>query len=388
MKQLFRLQYEFSNADAYTEKGVDLGAKLRIDDIDDAEVRDVLAAIMPLDLHDTLQWTKRHQDEYTSLALLPLTVTTPEAVHHHLDGKKPHIVFCERPLHTITALNEVLYALNDTVDEGTIVCCHSMTATLKRHLIMEAYPFGIRQLVVAAHFLWHRVCPKLGLTRRLYFAATGGKNRTFHRVEVMGRLYRAGFEVLDEQFRMGHFFVVARKVKAPINDPEPLGSPIIHLKRKGKEGRDIVVHKFRTMYTYSEYIQPYLYHYQHLQKGGKFKDDYRVTPLGRIMRRWWLDELPMLWNLLRGDLKLVGVRPLSEHYFSLYSPEMQELRSHFKPGLVPPFFYERNTPSTIDEIQASERRYLEAYMKAPLRTDWKYFWGILTNIILRKKHSA
>ena len=77
MKQLFRLQYEFSNADAYTEKGVDLGAKLRIDDIDDAEVRDVLAAIMPLDLHDTLQWTKRHQDEYTSLALLPLTVTTP-----------------------------------------------------------------------------------------------------------------------------------------------------------------------------------------------------------------------------------------------------------------------------------------------------------------------
>ena len=96
----------------------------------------------------------------------------------------------------------------------------------------------------------------------------------------------------------------------------------------------------------------------------------------------------MLWNLLRGDLKLVGVRPLSEHYFSLYNPEMQELRSHVKPGLIPPFFYERNTPSTIDEIQASERRYLEAYMKAPLRTDWKYFWGILTNIILRKKHSA
>ena len=147
------------------------------------------------------------------------------------------------------------------------------------------------------------------------------------------------------------------------------------------------MHKFRTMYTYSEYIQQYVYQYQHLQTGGKFKDDYRINFWGRFLRRIWLDELPMVWNMLRGDMKLVGVRPLSRHYFSLYTPEMQELRTRTKPGLLPPFYYEKHTPETIDEIQESERRYLEAYLQHPFRTDWKYFWGIVGNILFRRKRS-
>ena len=56
--------------------------------------------------------------------------------------------------------------------------------------------------------------------------------------------------------------------------------------------------------------------------------------------------------------------------------------------MLPPFYYERKTPDTLDEIQASERRYLEAYLKHPFRTDWKYFWGIVGNIIFHRKHSA
>ena len=194
--------------------------------------------------------------------------------------------------------------------------------------------------------------------------------------------------MVDEQFRQGEFFVTARKVKAPVDDIAPTGSPIIHLRRVGKDGKMIVVHKFRTMYTYSEYIQSYIFQYQNLQSGGKFKNDYRINFWGRLLRKIWLDELPMVWNMLRGDIKLVGVRPLSNQYFSLYTPEMQQLRTRTKPGLLPPFYYERHTPETIDEVQASERRYLEAYLKHPFLTDWRYFWGIIGNIILRKKHSA
>ena len=148
------------------------------------------------------------------------------------------------------------------------------------------------------------------------------------------------------------------------------------------------MHKFRTMYTYSEYIQSYVYEYQHLEKGGKFKDDYRVNFWGTFLRKVWLDELPMVWNMLRGDMKLVGVRPLSRHYFSLYTPEMQELRTRTKPGLLPPFYYDRKSPETIEEVQESERRYLEAYLKAPRRTDWRYFWGIVGNIIFHHKKSS
>ena len=91
---------------------------------------------------------------------------------------------------------------------------------------------------------------------------------------------------------------------------------------------------------FSEYIQDYIYHYQSLERGGKFKDDYRVNEAGHLLRRLWLDELPMVWNMLRGDMKLVGVRPLSRQYFGLYTPEMQALRTRTKPGLLPPFYYE------------------------------------------------
>lgn len=119
--------------------------------------------------------------------------------------------------------------------------------------------------------------------------------------------------------------------------------------------------------------------------GGKIADDYRVNAIGRFLRKTWLDELPMLLNWAKGDLKLVGVRPLSNHYFSLYSEELRELRIKAKPGLVPPFY--ADMPVTLAEIQESERRYLELYFKSPFLTDWRYFWKAFRNIVFRGKRS-
>ena len=384
---LFQLQYELDADMVYTEQGTDRGAKLSESHVDNDEVRTILDATSHLSTKEWIKWLSIHRDDYPFMSVVPLSTITPQALRYRLEGQRPSLMFVTRPLHTIQELNEFLYAANDLMDDGAYLCCHSMTAVLKRRMLEERYPWGIRRLAVGLHYLWHRLCPKLGLTRELYFTITSGKNRTFNRVEILGRLYRAGFEVVDEEFRSGEFFVTARKVKAPVQDAEPTGSPIIHLRRKGKDGKEIVVHKFRTMYTYSEYIQTYMYQYQHLQSGGKFKDDYRVNFWGRFLRKVWLDELPMVWNMLRGEMKLVGVRPLSSQYFNLYSPEMQELRTRTKPGLLPPFYYDRKTPETIDEIQASERRYLEAYLKHPFRTDWRYFWGIVGNIVFRRKRS-
>lgn len=384
---LFRLQYEVEPR--YTEQGSEQGAKLDTAQVDDPEVRRFLDNTASMGYKQTFGYLKQKQLEYAdSIVVTPFTTRTPEALAYRLEGKAPKLLFMARPLHTVERLDDLLYTANRGLPEGSYLCCHSMTAVLKRRLIRERYPWGLRQLVVGWQYLWHRVCPKLRLTRGLYFAVTDGKNRTMSRVEIIGRLYRAGFEVVDEQFREGEFFVTGRKTKAPVDDTPPTGSPVIHLRRVGKDGNDIVVHKFRTMYTYSEYVQPYIYHYQSLERGGKFKDDYRVNFWGRVLRRVWLDELPMVWNMLRGDMKLVGVRPLSHQYFNLYSPEMQQLRVKAKPGLLPPFYYDRHTPETIDEVQASERRYMEAYLQHPFRTDWRYFWGIVGNILFHRKHSA
>ena len=387
-KALFRLQYELDSNQPYTEQGTDRGAKLSEDHVENVEVKEILDITSHRSPKEWLKWLSVNKDLRPIMAVIPLSTLTPEALNYRLNDKHPKIVFFTRPMHTLQKLNECLYMANEMLDYGSYLCCHSMTALLKRKMIEATYPWGVRQVVAGSQYLWHRVCPKLRFTRKLYFALTDGKNRTFSRVEILGRLYRAGFEVVDEQFRQGEFFVTARKIKSPVQDTEPTGSPIIHLQRKGKNGKDIVVHKFRTMFTYSEYIQSYIYQYQHLEIGGKFKDDYRVTVWGRFLRKVWLDELPMVWNLLRGDIKLVGVRPLSKQYFNLYTPEMQELRTRTKPGLLPPFYYERKSPETLEEVQESERRYLEAYLAHPLKTDWQYFWGIVGNIVFHKKHSS
>jgi lipopolysaccharide/colanic/teichoic acid biosynthesis glycosyltransferase len=140
------------------------------------------------------------------------------------------------------------------------------------------------------------------------------------------------------------------------------------------------------MYPYAEYLQDYVHKQNNLQSGGKFRDDFRIAGTRAFLRRLWLDELPMLINLLRGDLKVVGVRPLSQQYFSLYSQELQEKRIKYRPGLIPPFY--ADMPETLEEIQESELRYLEAFEKHPVRTQWRYFWKAWYNIFFKKARSA
>ena len=169
-------------------------------------------------------------------------------------------------------------------------------------------------------------------------------------------------------------------------DRIPTFEPFITLKRVGKGGGIIKVYKLRTMYPFAEYLQDYVHKKNEQDEGGKFKDDFRVSKSRSILRKLWIDELPMLRNLFRGEVKLVGVRPLSRHYYDLYSKELQEKRIKWKPGLIPPYY--ADMPKTLDEIQASEMKYLESYEKKPLRTQWSYFWKAWKNILFKKARSS
>ena len=232
--------------------------------------------------------------------------------------------------------------------------------------------------------MWHRVCPKTKLTRRFYYFCTRKVRKVFPRPEVLGRLYFCGFDVVSEQYIHDRYCVIAQKKRKPSTEQHTYGT-LIRLRRIGKDGKKFNVFKFRTMYAYSEYLQTYIYENNDLDVGGKFNDDYRVTEWGSFLRKTWLDELPMIINILKGQMKLVGVRPLSQQYFDLYTKEIQELRIKTKPGLLPPYYVDM--PETLEEIQESERRYIEAYLEHPFRTDWKYFWKIVGNILLRGKRS-
>ena len=371
----------------YTEKGVERGAKVTDGNVDNPDVLRIYEATKDLSLEEAYTWLDKHQQEFNPTTII-IDIDEGDELAQLYQATHPKVFVEKRSLNKIRHLNTLLNRANETLEDGGYLWCHLRTAVLKRKLMIQSFPWGINYIIFTLHFLWHRVIPKMNWTKWFYFWVTKGKNRTYNRVEVLGRLYRAGFEVVDEEYRHGEFFVLARKEKAPIWDDVPSGSLLIKLKRVGKNQKLIGVYKFRTMYSYSEYLQPYIYEHNHLQQGGKFASDYRVTPWGKWMRKLWIDELPMFINLFKGEIKLVGVRPLSRHYFSLYTPEMQELRTKVKPGLLPPFYYEKQTPKTIEEVQASERRYIEACIEHPILTDIRYFFGTIANIIFRGKTSG
>jgi lipopolysaccharide/colanic/teichoic acid biosynthesis glycosyltransferase len=82
--------------------------------------------------------------------------------------------------------------------------------------------------------------------------------------------------------------------------------------RTGKGGRPFKMYKFRTMVTNAEELKKQLEHLNELRwPDFKIKDDPRITPLGGFLRRTSLDELPQLFNILRGEMSLVGPRPTS-----------------------------------------------------------------------------
>ena len=101
-----------------------------------------------------------------------------------------------------------------------------------------------------------------------------------------------------------------------------LGRPILFSQiRPGYKGRPFRMYKFRTMLDSCD------------ASGNPLPDEQRMTPLGEFLRSSSLDELPELWNVIRGDMSLVGPRPLMMAYLDRYSPE-QARRHDVKPGLT------------------------------------------------------
>ncbi|KWY41415.1 UDP-galactose phosphate transferase, partial [Enterococcus faecium] len=101
-----------------------------------------------------------------------------------------------------------------------------------------------------------------------------------------------------------------------------LGSPIIFKQeRPGKSEKIFSMYKFRTMTDERDHNGEYL------------PDEIRLTKFGKMLRATSLDELPELWNILKGDMSIVGPRPLLVEYLPLYS-EKQRKRHNVRPGLT------------------------------------------------------
>jgi len=301
----------------------------------------------------------------------------------------PHNRFdCLVNLHRINdfrRINKFFESINNKLSYGGIYINSAETFQLRKSRILEKYPPVINHIYYFFDFLFTRVFPKMAVFKNIYFYITRGTNRVISKAETLGRIYSCGFECIDESYIDGKLYFVVRKVKEPAYDLNPSYGPLFRMKRIGKNNKIIYVYKVRTMHPYAEYIQEYIYNAHGSADGDKANNDYRITLWGRFFRKFWIDELPMLINLFKGDLKLVGVRPLSIHKFNTYDKALQEKRVRYKPGLVPPFY--ADIPKNFDDLMRSEEKYLDAFAKNPVATDVRYFFKAFYNIFFKRARS-
>jgi len=140
------------------------------------------------------------------------------------------------------------------------------------------------------------------------------------------------------------------------------GSVFYKQRRVGKDSNDFQLWKFRTMNTGAD-------------KSGLLtigKNDARITRFGAVLRRYKLDELPQLFNVLKGEMSLVGPRPEVRKYVDLYSPEQRKILS-IKPGITDFASVEyMHENELLGKSENADKTYIEEIMPAKITLNMMY----------------
>jgi len=137
------------------------------------------------------------------------------------------------------------------------------------------------------------------------------------------------------------------------------GTIIFRQERCGLRGRNFTMYKFRSMVDNSEELKPGLQDLNEVD-GPMFKiiQDPRITRVGRILRETNLDELPQFYNVLKGDMSLVGPRPLSQEEMR-YNPKWREARLSVRPGMSGLWQVEAHTKVFFNDWLVNDLEYVQ-----------------------------
>lgn len=173
------------------------------------------------------------------------------------------------------------------------------------------------------------------------------------------------------------FVVPAIKLESP-------GPAVFRQKRVGKNGRYFYIYKFRSMYQDAEERKAELMEKNEM-KGQMFKmtDDPRVTRVGKFIRSTSIDELPQFWNILKGEMSLVGTRPPTVEEFKHYEPRHKR-RLSMKPGLTG--LWQVSGRSDIEDFEEVVRLDVEYIDNWNLQLDAKIL--LKTVVVIFKKVGA
>jgi lipopolysaccharide/colanic/teichoic acid biosynthesis glycosyltransferase len=296
-------------------------------------------------------------------------------------------------LNNVSRLNKFLLFASDCLLLGGYLVVKYTPIEKTKEKLQQRFPGILYWPAIAIYFILFCVIPKIpgfgalyfwqkiSWLDKLYLSIANKRHRYISKAEVWGRLSYCGFEVISELEQENEKILIAKKTAPPIQNKKTSYYLIVSLEKVGLNGESIHTHKIRTMFPFSEFLQKRIFEDHGLAATGKFANDFRLTEYGKFMRKYWLDELPQLFDWLRGDIKLVGMRATSKHFLSLYPKELYDLYVQIKPGLIPPIFDE--STRGFDQIVQVELRYLKSYEQNPLKTDIKYFFQTFRDIVFR-----
>ncbi len=210
------------------------------------------------------------------------------------------------------------------------------------------------------------------------------RNKKLSETELIGLFFCAGY-ILGEstQIESSKYYYFKRKKKRLIKKEGKY--PLIKLERIGKNGRKIYIYKLRTMYPYAKYLHNNLLNQFGFNEKGKINNDFRITNTGKILRKYYLDEIPQIINLLKGDISFIGCRPVGSIFLEYYPREVYTLRLKFKPGIISPAI--SDNASTVKEVIKSEYQYLSSLKNNPFKTKFRVFVKAFANVIARRINS-
>jgi len=289
-------------------------------------------------------------------------------------------------INDIQRINKFFIAVNQKLMWGGYFLGVAETLEQKLKRKFSRFPKLLRKFFYLIDFIWTRVFPKLPVSKKIYFMIHGEDRRIISETEIFGRLNFCGFKIIKSKEIDNKLYFIVKKRREPLRDKNPSYGPIISQERIGLNGKIINIYKFRTMHPYSEYLYDFLIGPKKFDHVAKVENDIRITGWGRVLRKYWIDELPMLINLLQGDLKLVGIRPISKSLYNSRFPEdFRGKKIDLKPGIIPVCYGEIS--KSIEEVWKTERKYIEKYQKHRLKTDFIYFFKIINNILFHKIRS-
>jgi hypothetical protein len=312
--------------------------------------------------------------------------TKQENLYDHVNFNNIRTIISLKEVNKYKKINSFLRSINKLLpDAGIYIGCVE-TYDIRKKKMDKRFGKVLSGILWGFDFVINRVFPRVKYTKNLYFYLTQNKYRVLSLAETLGRLVYCGFDIIEYKEIEGKVYFTALKTREPRYDNEVSNGPFFPMKRVGKNGKIIKVYKVRTMHPYSEFLQDFIVKMYGYNEFGKPANDFRLTGWGKILRKLWLDEIPQLVNVLKGDLGIVGVRPLSQSRFNQFPEDMKRERVKYRPGCIPPYV-SLCMPDATGNIEA-ERIYLHEMAKNPIFTNFKYFTLAIFNIATNRVRSA